>query len=204
MFTSKLILGEFCPGENDVKKIKHELSRRENSVKYNDQITEIEEEHNKLIQERINVKKEFDSKINVKGLKPEQKEEIKKEYMLKINEIDDKVSINNRKYQENQNNITTNKKLDIANKFAGKTNADLDKKVFELGTKISKINAAANLLMNGKGWDEIGLKFDNWENRKQKLTAKEKYTERAEAIKGNEIVSGISDKVAKIKKEMQN
>ena len=43
---------------------------------------------------------------------------------------------------------------------------EIEKKMFETQTRVSKCNLVANNLLNGLNWEQIDMKLDNWKDRK--------------------------------------
>lgn len=77
--------------------------------------------------------------------------------------------------------------LDRKGDLSNLAQEEIDNKLKETQTKISKCNLVAKNLLEGKSWDDIGLKLDNWKdrtftNKGEKISDKDKPKTEPEGI----------------------
>lgn len=188
--------------EKQINEIKEEIKLREGITNREKQLEEINKEAEEINKELeiLDLKKDMLIK-GTKGLSPEEKAENNK----KIEEINGKIAENNSKYIKNQEKLTNlpeEKNTRRSNKFSGIETQELDKRIFDLSTKVSKCNMVAGNLMKGMSWDNIELKLDQWKDKK--YTSKEKITEKAGIVLGaKDLVNGKDIKTQKNKENSE-
>lgn len=128
------------------------------------------EENIKLEVEMELLMKEIE-KISERLKDPSLKKEDKSKLLDKQKELKTNIGQNNEKYSKNQAVLDEglNDKRDELKKYSIE---DLNKMKLEASSRISKCNMVCNSLVNGLSWDSIGLKLDNWQERR--FTSKEK------------------------------
>ena len=184
--------------EKQINEIKEEIKLREETANRTKQLDEITKEGEEINKELaiLDLKKDMLLKGS-KGLSPEEKEKNNKE----IEEINEKIAENNSKYIKNQEKLTNlpeEKNTRRNNKFSGIETEELNKRIFDLSTKVSKCNMIAGNLMKGMSWDNIELKLDQWKDKK--YTSKEKIREKAEIDLGvKSLVNGTDKKIQEYK-----
>lgn len=177
--------------EKQIKEIKEELELREGITNREKQLEEINKEAEEINKELeiLDLKKDMLLKSS-KGLSPEEKAENDK----KIEEINERIAENNSKYIKNQEKLTNlpeEKNTRRSNKFSGIETEELDKRIFDLSTKVSKCNMIAGNLMKGMSWDNIELKLDQWKDKK--YTSKEKISEKAKIVLSAKDMDDVND-----------
>lgn len=110
----------------------------------------INQELNRLMSQEENLKRELKAGTI--------KEEDYDKEMMQLRSDKNK---NQEKYRKNQENF---KNLSATKIKVNREN--LEAKVVELSSKISKCNMACNNLMKGKSWEAIEIKLDNWEEKR--------------------------------------
>ena len=153
-----------------------ELNREEQSINEEEQSINgekqiINQELNRLMSQEENLKRElkagtikeedYDKEIMQLRSNKNKNQEKYRENQKKYKENREKYRKNQErylKYQENFKNLSATKiKVNREN---------LESKVVELSSKISKCNMACNNLMKGKSWEAIEIKLDNWEEKR--------------------------------------
>lgn len=171
----------------------NERNRLESNLdKAQENITGLEVEMISLNEERENLIK----KLKSKNLSDESKSEINE----KILGIQNKINENNKKYvAKSQELKTTEEKLnDFKSEdetFAKYEESDIKSVKMQLSQRISKCNMVARNLFEGRSWDYIDLKLDNWKDRK--------FTSKTELSKIVKPISG-KEQINKIEKEENN
>ena len=159
-----------------IKEIEEELIRRQGSKEktseQNKQDEAIYKEAQAISLELASIeadKEKVKAELKNKNLSAEERENLNK----KLVELDNKLQENNSKYTKNFEaiqNIETrkpeSKPVMKTNKFSSLSNEELDKKKFDLSTKISKCNMVAGNLMKGMNWDSIDIKLEKWQDKK--------------------------------------
>ena len=162
--------------EEERKQIKEEEAKRESKNKNLEEQNQKDEAIYKEAQE-INLelssietdKEKVKEELKNKNISDEERENLNK----KLVELDNKLQENNIKYTKNfeaikniEKRVPEKQPVMRSNKFSGISNEELDKKKFELSTKISKCNMVAGNLMKGMNWDAIDVKLEKWQDKK--------------------------------------
>ena len=163
-----------------IKEIEAELAKREENKEVEskqseqdksifDEAKALQEELEKIEAEKEEVKKELKEKAKNNTLTLEEKALLDQ----KLSELDSKLEENNSKYTKNAEALKNikerkpeSKPVMKTNKFSGISNEELDKKKFDLSSKISKCNMVAGNLMKGMNWDSIEIKLEKWQDKK--------------------------------------
>lgn len=147
--------------EAELKDLKEEQKRRQTLAKTDKANEKLEEEMNKLTEERTKLEAE---------LKTADNDDKKKEIQGKLKQVQEKRDANNKAFAENQETLAKNAK----GKEALKRIPDdkLSAKITNMSTKISKCNMICNNLLQGKSWDSIDLKLEQWKDRELKSDKK--------------------------------
>lgn len=141
-----------------LENIKNEIEIRQSMKKANEESIKIEVEMNLLSKEMEKISKQLkDPKLNA-----DQKEALSK----RQEELYAKRDENNKKYVENQAQIS--KGLNRDEGLKNYSDKELEIMKLTASSRISKCNMVANSLVNGLSWDSIDLKLDNWNNKKFK------------------------------------
>ena len=136
-----------------------ELKRREEARNLNKERADLEKENADLLL-KID---EINSKLKSKDLSEEDRKKLENDKKQNI----EKRNKNNEKFLDNQQKMENN--LSGDNKYMAKiSDKELEEEKVLRSTKISKCNMACNNLMQGKSWEAIEVKLDNWENYKGK------------------------------------
>lgn len=179
------------------RKVSEELKNKlENNYKeLKTSIIELEVEVNSLNME----KEELSKELKNKEISAEKRQEI----MEKMVDIQNKIQDNNKRYVTKSKEFKEAKTaLDNSNntkeQFAEYSDEEINSTKMQLSQKISKCNMVARNLFEGRNWDYIDLKLDNWQERK--FTSKTKLSNIAEPIKGKE--ETINNDFVKPKEEL--
>lgn len=161
--------------EAELKDLKEEQKRRQTLAKTDKANEKLEEEMNKLTEERAKLEAE---------LKTADNDDKKKEIQGKLKQVQEKRDANNKAFAENQETLAKNAK----GKEALKRIPDdkLSAKITNMSTKISKCNMICNNLLQGKSWDSIDLKLEQWQDREFKSDKKTADKMRESAEEGKE------------------
>ena len=166
--------------ENQIKEIEAEESRRQGRE---EKISEQNKQDEAIYKEAQTIQLELASiEDDKERVKAELKEKAKNNTLSadeeqalnqKLAELDNKIAENNKKYVKNfeaikniEKRVPEKQPVMRSNKFSGISNEELDKKKFELSTKISKCNMVAGNLMKGMNWDAIDVKLEKWQDKK--------------------------------------
>ena len=139
--------------------IEGEIKRRQEARNLNKEKEDLEKENADLLLEMD----EINSKLKQKDLSEEDRKKLENDKKQSI----EKRNKNNEKFLDNQQKMENN--LSGDNKYMAKiSDKELEEEKVLRSTKISKCNMACNNLMQGKSWEAIEVKLDNWENYKGK------------------------------------
>ena len=164
---------------DEKKKIEMLETNEANVVKSKDDINKIDEELAKLDEQKTELK----NKLKNQELSADEKTKLESE----LAQVDNKINDNNKKFANIQESLKGKENISNKEKLeAHKVN--IEKDMFEISSKISKVNMVGNNLMKGVSWDTIDLKLENWKDRK--FTSKEKVTDK---VKSKEKVEKIND-----------
>lgn len=166
--------------EQEKNEIEKEIAKRKNEIKLDDKINEL----NIQLQNLLVEKQALQQSLSNPNLKDEEKQKIES----RIAKIDLDISSNQSEFSKAQQALTNSEKIE--NRFKEDI-SDLENKKMEICSKISKCNMIVNNLIQGKNWNYIEMKLDNWKDRK--FTSKEPLSEKAEPIK--EEVQPIKEEV---------
>ena len=159
--------------KDELKDLKQELKARGNLEESKQKIHEAE----KQIAEFQNEYEELSKQLRDPNLKPEKRAEIEG----KQKEINEKMAKAQDDRQETEENL--NKDLKQERKLSNLSNQELEEKIFNTQTRISKCNLVAHNLLNGLSWEEIDMKLEDWKDKK--FTSKDgKISEKVNLAKG--------------------
>lgn len=135
-----------------LKQIDDELARRK-------EIDRLEKEQKKLDSDLVDLRiDKVDIEFDLKDKNLSEEEKSKKEDELR--KIKDKINKNQDRFSKN---ITTLEEIKSINKRESQmSEEELKDRKTDIGSKISKCNMAARNLVEGKSWDAIDIKLQNW------------------------------------------
>lgn len=111
--------------------------------------------------------------------KTDLKDEERAKLEQRVGKIDLELAKNNNEFSINQKKMAFAKS---SKEHSIEDISELENKKMEISSQISKCNMIVNNLIQGKSWDYVEMKLDNWKDRR--FTSKEPISQKAEPIKG--------------------
>ena len=188
-----------------LKQIDNELARREEIVRLENEQKQLESDLEDLKIEKASL--EFDLKD--KNLSEEEKSEKEAE----LRKIKDAINQNQDNFSKNLKTLIDKKSKEnkkdeenhIGIKYRQMSEEELKDRKTDIGSKISKCNMAARNLVEGKSWDAIDIKLQNWKTytsskeTAEKIKRAAKVNDRTDVKESQEIKKEENDsKLAKI------
>ena len=182
--------------EENLKKLKAENDRRKNLRDSTKENQKLESELANLMSERAKIEDEL-KKVDPKDSK-------KAELEGKLAEVKTKIDKNNELFSKSQETISSIPMAEMA--FRNLSDDDVEARSVEISTKISKCNMICSTLLQGKSWDAIEFKLDNWRDRELKgkksdLDKMKKATERGKTERTGEEMPDVSGTSRESKEE---
>ena len=157
--------------EKEKTNIDAEIAKIKSIPKLEDRINEL----NIQMQALQTEKQTIQETLSKKDLKDEERAELE----ARVGKIDLELAKNNNEFSINQKKMAS---AESSKEHSIEDISELENRKIEISSQISKCNMIVNNLIQGKSWDYVEMKLDNWKDRR--FTSKEPISQKAEPIKG--------------------